>query len=130
VLINIHQLVVDTSAVFQSQAQLKGIDLVFSVDENVKASLIGDPTRITQVINNLVNNAIKFTDTGKVNIGVAITITYQTNTIQTLEFCVSDTGIGIPNKSKERIFSAFTQADDSTERKFGGTGLGLKIAKI
>jgi signal transduction histidine kinase/ActR/RegA family two-component response regulator len=125
--INIDQLIIDTSAVFQSQAQFKGIELDFCVDNNVKPSLIGDPTRITQVMNNLVNNAIKFTDTGKVNIGLAIT--YQTDTMQTLEFCVSDTGIGIPNNSKERIFSAFIQADDSTARKFGGTGLGLKIAK-
>jgi signal transduction histidine kinase/ActR/RegA family two-component response regulator len=125
--INIDQLIIDTSAVFQSQAQFKGIILDFCVDNNVKPSLIGDPTRITQVMNNLVNNAIKFTDTGKVNIGLAIT--YQTDTMQTLEFCVSDTGIGIPNNSKERIFTAFTQADDSTARKFGGTGLGLKIAK-
>jgi signal transduction histidine kinase/ActR/RegA family two-component response regulator len=125
--INIDQLIIDTSAVFQSQAQFKGIELDFCVDNNVKPSLIGDPTRITQVMNNLVNNAIKFTDTGKVNIGLAIT--YQTDTMQTLEFCVSDTGIGIPNNSKERIFTAFTQADDSTARKFGGTGLGLKIAK-
>ena len=125
--INIEQLIVDTSAVFQSQAQFKGIELDFCVDNNVKPSLIGDPTRITQVMNNLVNNAIKFTGTGKVNIGLAIT--HQTDTMQTLEFCVSDTGIGIPNNSKERIFSAFTQADDSTARKFGGTGLGLKIAK-
>jgi signal transduction histidine kinase/ActR/RegA family two-component response regulator len=124
---NIDQLIIDTSAVFQSQAQFKGIILDFCVDNNVKPSLIGDPTRITQVMNNLVNNAIKFTDTGKVNIGLAIT--YQTDTMQTLEFCVSDTGIGIPNNSKERIFSAFIQADDSTARKFGGTGLGLKIAK-
>jgi signal transduction histidine kinase/ActR/RegA family two-component response regulator len=125
--INIHQLIVDASAVFQSEAQFKGIDLVFRVDDNVKPSLIGDPTRITQVMNNLVNNAIKFTDTGKVNIGLAIT--HQTDTMQTLEFCVSDTGIGIPNNSKEKIFSAFIQADDTTARKFGGTGLGLKIAK-
>jgi signal transduction histidine kinase/CheY-like chemotaxis protein len=125
--INIDQLIIDTSAVFQSQAQFKGIELDFCFDNNVKPSLIGDPTRITQVMNNLVNNAIKFTDTGKVNIGLAIT--YQTDTMQTLEFCVSDTGIGIPNNSKERIFSAFIQADDSTARKFGGTGLGLKIAK-
>jgi signal transduction histidine kinase len=125
--INIHQLIVDTSAVFQSQAQLKGIGLASSIDDNVKPSLIGDPMRITQVINNSVNNAIKFTDTGKVNIGVAVT--YQTDTIQTLEFCVIDTGIGIPNNSKKSIFSEFTQADDSTARKFGGTGLGLKIAK-
>jgi signal transduction histidine kinase/CheY-like chemotaxis protein len=125
--ISVHQLIVDTCAIFQSEAQLKSIDLTFSVDENVTPSLIGDPTRITQVLNNLVNNAIKFTAIGKVNI--AVTISSQTDTIQTLEFCVSDTGMGIPKANKERVFSAFTQADDSTARKFGGTGLGLKIAK-
>jgi signal transduction histidine kinase/CheY-like chemotaxis protein len=125
--INIHQLIVDISAVFQLQAQLKGIDLNFIVDVNVKPSLIGDPTRINQVLNNLVNNAIKFTPIGKVNI--AVVISHQTETMQTLEFCISDTGIGIKNDNKESIFSAFTQADDSTARKFGGTGLGLKIAK-
>lgn len=125
--ISVHQLIVDTCAIFQAEAQLKSIDLTFSVDDNVKPSLIGDPTRITQVLNNLVNNAIKFTAIGKVNI--AVTISSQTDTIQTLEFCVSDSGMGIPKANKERIFSAFTQADDSTARKFGGTGLGLKIAK-
>ena len=125
--ISVHQLIVDTCAVFQIEAQLKSIDLTFSVDDNVTPSLIGDPTRITQVLNNLVNNAIKFTAIGKVNI--AVTISSQTDTIQTLEFCVSDTGMGIPKANKERVFSAFTQADDSTARKFGGTGLGLKIAK-
>jgi signal transduction histidine kinase/CheY-like chemotaxis protein len=125
--ISVHQLIVDTCAVFQVEAQLKSIDLTFSVDDNVTPSLIGDPTRITQVLNNLVNNAIKFTAIGKVNI--AVTISSQTDTIQTLEFCVSDTGMGIPKANKERVFSAFTQADDSTARKFGGTGLGLKIAK-
>jgi signal transduction histidine kinase/CheY-like chemotaxis protein len=125
--ISVQQLIVDTSGIFQSEAQLKSIDLTFSVDDSVKPSLIGDPTRITQVLNNLVNNAIKFTAIGKVNI--AVTVSSQTDTIQTLEFCVSDTGMGIPKANKERIFSAFTQADDSTARKFGGTGLGLKIAK-
>jgi signal transduction histidine kinase/CheY-like chemotaxis protein len=125
--ISIQQLITDISVVFQSEAQLKGIDLTFHVDDNVKPSLMGDPTRITQVLNNLVNNAIKFTAIGKVNI--AVVISHQTETMQTLEFCISDTGIGIKNDNKESIFSAFTQADDSTARKFGGTGLGLKIAK-
>ena len=125
--ISIFQLITDTSAIFQSQAQDKDIDLTFYVNNNVKISLIGDPTRVTQVINNLVNNAIKFTATGKVDISVAMT--HQTDSIQTLEFCVSDTGIGIPQESLASIFSAFTQADDSTARRFGGTGLGLKIAK-
>jgi signal transduction histidine kinase/CheY-like chemotaxis protein len=125
--ISVHQLIVDTCAVFQVEAQLKSIDLTFIVDDNVTPSLIGDPTRINQVLNNLVNNAIKFTPIGKVNI--AVVISHQTETMQTLEFCISDTGIGIKNDNKESIFSAFTQADDSTARKFGGTGLGLKIAK-
>jgi signal transduction histidine kinase/CheY-like chemotaxis protein len=125
--ISIHQLITDISVIFQSEAQLKGIDLTFHVDDNVKPSLIGDSTRITQVLNNLVNNAIKFTAIGKVNITVVVS--HQTKTIQTLQFCISDTGIGIRNDNKESVFSAFTQADDSTARRFGGTGLGLKIAK-
>ena len=97
--ISIQQLITDISVVFQSEAQLKGIDLTFKVDDNVKPSLIGDPTRITQIMNNLANNAIKFTVIGKVHI--AVVISHQTETMQTLEFCVSDTGIGIPNNSKE-----------------------------
>ena len=125
--ISIHQLITDISVIFQSEAQLKGIDLTFHVDDNVKPSLLGDSTRITQVLNNLVNNAIKFTAIGKVNITVVVS--HQTKTIQTLQFCISDTGIGIRNDNKESVFSAFTQADDSTARRFGGTGLGLKIAK-
>jgi signal transduction histidine kinase/ActR/RegA family two-component response regulator len=125
--ISIQQLITDISVVFQSEAQLKGIDLTFKVDDNVKPSLIGDPTRITQIMNNLANNAIKFTVIGKVHITVVIS--HQTKTMQTLEFCVSDTGIGITNVNKEGIFSAFTQADDSTTRRFGGTGLGLNIAR-
>jgi signal transduction histidine kinase/CheY-like chemotaxis protein len=125
--ISIHQLITDISVVFQSEAQLKGIDLTFKVEDNVKPSLIGDPTRIAQVMNNLANNAIKFTVIGKVHI--AVVISHQTETVQTLEFCISDTGIGITNVNKEGIFSAFTQADDSTTRRFGGTGLGLNIAR-
>ena len=125
--INIQQLITDISVVFQSEAQLKGINLTFKVEDNVKPSLIGDPTRITQVINNLANNAIKFTVLGKVNI--AVVISHQTETMQTLEFCISDTGIGITNVNKEDVFSAFTQADNSTTRRFGGTGLGLNIAR-
>jgi signal transduction histidine kinase/CheY-like chemotaxis protein len=125
--ISIQQLITDISVIFQSEAQLKGIDLSFHLDNNVKPSLMGDPTRITQIMNNLVNNAIKFTAKGKVNI--AVDISHQTATMQTLEFCISDTGMGITHDNKESIFSAFTQADDSTARRFGGTGLGLKIAK-
>ena len=125
--ISIQQLITDISVVFQSEAQLKGIDLTFKVEDNVKPSLIGDPTRIAQVMNNLANNAIKFTVIGKVHI--AVVISHQTETVQTLEFCISDTGIGITNVNKEGIFSAFTQADDSTTRRFGGTGLGLNIAR-
>ena len=125
--ISIQQLITDISVVFQSEAQLKGINLTFKVEDNVKPSLIGDPTRITQVINNLANNAIKFTVLGKVNI--AVVISHQTETMQTLKFCISDTGIGITNVNKEDVFSAFTQADNSTTRRFGGTGLGLNIAR-
>jgi signal transduction histidine kinase/CheY-like chemotaxis protein len=125
--IDISKLVVSACSVFQSKAQGKGIDLNSAIDSELQSCLFGDPTRITQVITNLVDNAIKFTDKGKIQ--VSVNVVEQTATEQTVEFCVSDTGIGIPISSQKDIFSAFTQADSSTARRYGGTGLGLQIAK-
>jgi signal transduction histidine kinase/CheY-like chemotaxis protein len=125
--INIQQLLIDSIAIFDSQAQKKGLYLTFITDPKIKLSLLGDPTRITQVINNLVSNAIKFTSKGMVTISVEIS--QETEDMQSLKFCVSDTGMGISQEYLANIFAAFSQADDSTARKFGGTGLGLQIAK-
>ncbi|WP_412972264.1 ATP-binding protein [Glaciecola sp. MF2-115] len=127
VAINIPEIVTTSSSFFQAQVQKKGIVLTYSIDEKLENSLIGDPTRITQVITNLLDNAVKFTEKGKVNISADVT--KQSESEQSLEFCISDSGVGIPKESLDNIFSAFTQADDSTSRRFGGTGLGLQIAK-
>jgi len=111
----------------QASAQDKGIELTLSVDSNLRYKLIGDPTRLSQVITNLVHNAIKFTHVGKVQVNILIQ--EQDETSITLKFEVKDSGIGISKEKHKLIFERFTQADSSTSRGFGGTGLGLAITK-
>jgi len=111
----------------QSAANDKGIGLTLHVDDVLKNKLLGDPTRLSQVITNLVHNAIKFTNNGFVH--VVVNVTVQTETSVTLNIEVKDTGIGISKDKQEVIFERFTQADSSTSRGFGGTGLGLSICK-
>lgn len=111
----------------QSVAHDKGIGLTLHVDDALNNKLLGDPTRLSQVITNLVHNAIKFTNDGFVQVGVIVTA--QTETAITLNIEVKDTGIGISKDKQKLIFERFTQADSSTSRGFGGTGLGLAICK-
>jgi len=105
----------------------KNMDILYFIDPGVPAGIVGDITRLRQIIVNLVNNAIKFTDYGEVFVSVS-----QLNVedeIHELQFAVKDTGIGIPDDKKARLFNAFSQVDSSTTRKFGGTGLGLAICR-
>jgi len=111
----------------KSAAADKNIDLNLEIDPALKNRIIGDPTRFTQVVTNLLHNAIKFTDAGYV--AVNIEVTAQNDTDITLRVAVKDTGIGIPQKNQKLIFERFTQADSSISRSFGGTGLGLAISK-
>ncbi|MXV16014.1 ATP-binding protein [Hufsiella ginkgonis] len=111
----------------QGPAQDKGIELKLQVDNALQHKLLGDPTRIFQVISNLVHNAIKFTQKGYVEIGIAVQA--ETERTITLRIRVKDTGIGISREKQKLIFERFTQADSSTSRGFGGTGLGLAICK-
>ncbi len=111
----------------ESVAQDKGIALELLVDESLNYKVIGDPTRISQVLTNLVHNAIKFTAKGSVCLSIKVTETDQENVTLLIE--VKDTGIGISTENQTRIFDRFTQADSSTVRSFGGTGLGLAITK-
>ncbi len=111
----------------QISAEDKGIDLRLHVDEALQNKLLGDPTRTSQVITNLVHNAIKFTQAGFVEVGIDV-IAQNEKTI-TLNIKVTDTGIGISKENQKLIFERFTQADSSTSRGFGGTGLGLAICK-
>ncbi|ONH74558.1 hypothetical protein CAS74_002381 [Pichia kudriavzevii] len=105
----------------------KQLDLIYEVDSQCPDFLVGDSFRLKQVILNLIGNAIKFTSKGKII--VSTTKREDVGDKIKLEFCVSDTGIGIPKDKLELIFQNFCQADGSTTRKFGGTGLGLSISK-
>src|SRR6187455_2981639 len=109
------------------RAQEKGLALVFEIAPNVPNDLVGDPTRLRQVLLNLVGNAIKFTESGEVALRVGADAEWSVP--DTLRFTISDTGIGIPGEKLGAVFERFTQADSSTTRKYGGSGLGLTISK-
>ncbi len=109
------------------RAREKGLALVCEIDPGTPINLVGDPTRLSQVLLNLVGNAIKFTESGKVSLRVAPDKNSPVPTA--LRFTVSDTGIGILGEKLGRVFERFTQADSSTTRRFGGSGLGLTISK-
>ena len=111
----------------KNEVQERGIQLLLKMPAKQLPKVIGDPTRLTQVINNLVGNAIKFTEEGEVIIEVQLID--ETNGKVTLTFQIKDTGIGISNEKQQLIFDQFTQADSTTSRSFGGTGLGLAISK-
>ncbi|MFH0754289.1 MAG: ATP-binding protein, partial [Candidatus Omnitrophota bacterium] len=111
----------------QVLAQNKNLYLNWNVADNLPAFVMGDPVRIRQIIINLVNNAIKFTHQGGVTVGVSLQAR-QDHDCDVL-FAIKDTGIGIPKEKQSRIFEVFSQADDQTARRYGGTGLGLVISK-
>jgi EAL domain-containing protein (putative c-di-GMP-specific phosphodiesterase class I)/signal transduction histidine kinase/CheY-like chemotaxis protein len=116
------EVIEDVLALFWERARGKGLDLAAHIDPALPALVETDPTRLRQVIGNLVNNAIKFTETGAVMVQAA-------PRGEMLRIAVRDTGIGIPRDKIGGLFEAFTQADQSTTRRFGGTGLGLAICK-
>ena len=109
------------------KAEEKGLELLFKIDEDVPAGLVGDPLRLGQVLINLADNAVKFTEEGEII--VSVSIVQKDETKVTLQFSVKDSGIGLTKEQCGRLFQAFSQADTSTTRKFGGTGLGLAICK-
>ena len=109
------------------KATAKGLELVFDVGRDVPTDLVGDPLRLSQILINYANNAVKFTETGEID--VVIPVREQTDADVMLYFAVVDTGIGITDEQRERLFQSFQQADTSTTRKYGGTGLGLVISR-
>jgi signal transduction histidine kinase/DNA-binding response OmpR family regulator len=109
------------------RAHAKGLELLVEVQREVPDFVVGDPVRVGQIITNLVGNAIKFTETGEVALYAALEDPARAGEIR-VRFDIRDTGIGIPEDKQALIFEAFAQADGSTTRKFGGTGLGLTIS--
>ncbi len=116
-----------TVSLFNPRAQEKGIQLISDIKSEVPDGIIGDPFRLKQVISNLIGNAIKFTYEGKIVLSVEFV--KKNNSYLTLLFSIEDTGIGIPKEKLSDIFASFSQADGSTTRKYGGTGLGITISK-
>jgi PAS domain S-box-containing protein len=112
---------------FETKIQEKNLELVKEYDNKIPEVLIGDPIRLHQIILNLVSNAVKFTSEGKIT--VRVHLQEENNEKVTIEFSVTDTGIGIPENKIEKIFENFQQASSGTSRLYGGTGLGLAIVK-
>ena len=123
------QLVEDTLQLLSEQARAKGLELIAAASPDLPSSLVGDPQRLRQVLTNLIGNAIKFTDSGEVEVRLTPHPAEDTDLVPPMEFTVRDTGIGIEPGSQARLFQAFVQADSSMTRKYGGTGLGLAITK-
>ncbi len=109
------------------RAESKGITLILSIDESLPSCFMGDPLRLEQVINNLLANAIKFSEAGVIQ--TTVSSTKNDNGLYTLEISVKDEGIGMSDEQVNKLFNKFSQADTSTTRKFGGTGLGLAISQ-
>ncbi len=124
---NIQELIDTTYELFKAKGSEKGITIKRQHDECIPGYVKGDPTRLSQIINNLVNNAIKFTNKGEVEISSRLIDSNERCSMVSIS--VRDTGIGIPKDKLSTIFDMFTQAGDDITRKFGGTGLGLSIAK-
>ncbi len=118
----------EVAQLFAARAAEKGIGLEIRCGGGVPAWVMGDPVRLGQILSNLVGNALKFTSTGGIVLGLDV-VTGPLPHVPRLLFSVTDTGVGIPQSSIERIFDAFAQADQSTARKYGGTGIGLAICK-
>jgi signal transduction histidine kinase len=119
--------IAETLDLFNADSRKKSIELTQSLDEAIPDQLFGDVTRLRQILINLVGNAVKFTDSGRIDVNVGIKTSYEDSL--EVEFAVSDTGIGIDEQAIGALFRPFSQIDSSTTRKYGGTGLGLAICK-
>ncbi|HAV37781.1 MAG TPA: hybrid sensor histidine kinase/response regulator, partial [Massilia sp.] len=117
---NLWDLLEDIHTVYTPQAHNKGIALDFDIANDIPVAICGDPNRLRQIMANLLGNAIKFTEHGRID--ALVRIASEDSQAVMLRFEVRDTGIGISREARSRIFEAFSQADDSTTRKYGGTG--------
>ncbi len=124
---NVRTIIEDSIDVCSLAIGEKKLDLVYYVDPDVPEHLLSDPTRLRQIISNLLSNGVKFTESGEV--AIEVSSEYQGDHVYKLNFLIRDTGIGIPKEGIERLFRSFSQVDASTTRKYGGSGLGLTISK-
>lgn len=122
---NLHEMIDDLMISFQLRASHKNVQILKEISENLRPTYTGDPTRIKQILINLIGNALKFTETGHVRISAQ----EYPDDVEKILIEVEDTGIGIPDSKRATMFQKFSQADNSTTRKYGGTGLGLAICK-
>ncbi len=125
---NLRTCVEEVLDVFAEKAGKIGLDLVYEIEHEVPAQIVGDSYRLRQILMNLVSNAIKFTESGEIFIKIYLLSHISSKEIN-IQFEIKDTGIGIPDEKIERLFKAFSQVDSSTTRKYGGTGLGLVICE-
>lgn len=127
IVFNLRELIKKILAVYEVKAKLKKINLTCNIDENISELYIGDKVKILQALSNILDNAIKFTNNGKIDVNVT---THKKNDNTTIIlFEVTDTGIGITSQNRSRLFEPFSQGDYSMTRRYGGTGLGLAISK-
>ncbi|MEZ6319093.1 MAG: response regulator [Phycisphaerales bacterium] len=124
---DVHEVIETVVEILAPKGQAKGLEMVCFIGKDVPRVAIGDPSRLRQIVLNLLTNAIKFTEHGEVVVRASLVAEGANH--HTLKFTVSDTGIGIPLESRGRLFKSFSQVDASTTRRFGGTGLGLAICK-
>jgi len=124
---NLHDLVEDSVKLVSMEAHKKGLEVAVFFEQNVPYLLKGDPVRLRQIIVNLFNNAVKFTHKGEIIVSVSLMEEDEQKAV--LLFQVKDSGIGIPEDKRDRLFKVFSQVDSSTTRKYGGTGLGLSISR-
>lgn len=125
--LDLHRLIGSTVDIFKYQATARGLELVVTIDPAVPPALLGDPNHLRQVLVNLISNAIKFTEQGRVTLQIE-QLADTAHFVQ-VRFAVKDTGIGIPLAAQSKVFESFTQADNSTSRRYGGTGLGTTISR-
>ena len=121
------QVIDDVVSLISEKAERKGLELICTLDPAIPSALVGDPLRISQILINFANNAVKFTHAGEVRLAVAVVQADAAEAV--LRFSVSDTGIGLTQEQMGRLFQSFAQADSSVTRQYGGTGLGLVISK-
>jgi len=124
---DLEELIEECTAAQTEYAYRKNLDFLCEVEKNVPATVYGDPTRLRQILTNLMGNAIKFTDEGNVSVQVALCGDNEGDA--RIKFTIADTGVGIGDQALRQLFQSFSQADTSTTRKYGGTGLGLAISR-